>query len=80
MASSTPSVEEDRRALPTGSIAGIPLQVMEITGAPGDAWLIDLRVLHAAAPNAGDQPRVMLTHRFERADLLAEVAEAWGWD
>jgi hypothetical protein len=80
MASATPFAEEDRRALPTGSIAGVPLQVMEITGAPGDAWLIDLRVLHAAAPNAGDHPRVMLTHRFERADLLAEVAEAWGWD
>ena len=58
---------------------GEPLQVMEVTGAPGDAWLMDLRVLHASAPNAGDRPRVMVTHRFERADLLPEVAEAWGW-
>ena len=52
---------------------------MEVTGAPGDAWLMDLRVLHASAPNAGEHPRVMVTRRFERADLLSEVAEAWGW-
>ena len=66
-------------SLPAGTVNGEPLQVMEVTGSPGDVWLMDLRVLHASAPNAGDRPRVMLTHRFERADLLSEAAEAWGW-
>jgi hypothetical protein len=27
----------------------------------------------------GERPRLMLTRRYERADLLAEVARAWGW-
>ena len=79
MLSAGPSIGEDGASLPAGTVNGQPLQVMEITGAPGDAWLMDLRVLHASAPNARDRPRVMLTHRFERADLLSEVAEAWGW-
>jgi hypothetical protein len=65
--------------LPAGTVEGVPLQVTELTGAPGDAWIIDLRLLHSAAPNARDRPRVMLTHRFERSDRLGEVAEAWGW-
>jgi ectoine hydroxylase-related dioxygenase (phytanoyl-CoA dioxygenase family) len=65
--------------LPAATVHDVPLQVTELTGSPGDAWLMDLRVLHASAPNAGDRPRVMLTHRFERADLLPEVAQAWGW-
>ena len=77
--SARPCDAGDSAALPAGAIDGAPLQVMELTGAPGDAWLMDLRVLHASAPNAGDRPRVMLTHRFERSDLLAEIAEAWGW-
>jgi hypothetical protein len=79
MVSARPSIAGDSAGLPAGAVNGVPLQVVEITGAPGDAWLVDLRVLHASAPNARDRPRVMLTHRFERADLLLEVAEAWGW-
>lgn len=74
-----PSLGGQSAGLPAGAVDGVPLQVMEITGEPRDAWLMDLRVLHASAPNAGDRPRVMLTHRYERADLLSEVAEAWGW-
>lgn len=65
--------------LPSGEAAGARLQVMELTGEPGDVWLMDLRLLHAAAPNASDRPRLMLTYRFERTDLLPEVAEAWRW-
>ena len=79
MALAGPALAAESAGLPAGAIDGVPLQVMEVTGAPGDAWLVDLRVLHASAPNAGDRPRVMLTHRYERADLLSEVAEAWGW-
>lgn len=62
-----------------GRVGEVPLSVVEMTGRPGDVWLMDLRVLHASAPNAGSRPRVMLTFRYERSDLLAEVAQAWGW-
>jgi len=66
-------------SLPATTVHEMPLQVLELTGSPGDAWLMDLRVLHASAPNASGRPRVMLTHRFEREDVLHEVAQAWGW-
>jgi ectoine hydroxylase-related dioxygenase (phytanoyl-CoA dioxygenase family) len=65
--------------LPLGAVGDVPLKVVELTGKPGDAWLVDLRVLHAGAPNARDRPRVMATRRFVRADLVKEIAAAYGW-
>lgn len=65
--------------LPAGRVDGVPLQVMELTGHPGDAWLMDLRVLHAAAPNASNRPRLMITHRFVPTARMPEIAEAFGW-
>ena len=72
------SVDDDD-ALPCGAVDNVALEVMELTGAPGDTWLMDLRVLHSGAPNAADRPRMMITHRFICADLVGEVAEANGW-
>jgi ectoine hydroxylase-related dioxygenase (phytanoyl-CoA dioxygenase family) len=69
----------DGGALPSGGIDGIDLEVIELTGNPGDSYLLDMRMLHTGAPNASARPRVMLTHRFFRADLVHEVAEAYGW-
>ena len=66
--------------LPAGRVDGVPLNVMELTGQPGDAWLMDLRVLHAAAPNASDRPRLMITHRFVPTARMPEIAEAFGWN
>lgn len=63
----------------TGAVGNVRLRIAEMTGLPGDVWLMDLRVLHAGAPNAGERPRVMLTFRYERSDLLHEVAAAFGW-
>jgi hypothetical protein len=74
-----PGGGEDRSDLPGGVVGDVPLQVVELTGEPGDAWFMDLRVLHAGAPNAAEHPRLMITHRFLRADLVAEVAEGLGW-
>ena len=65
--------------LPKARIGNVPVEVVECTGSPGDVWLIDLRILHTGAPNAADRPRMMFTHRFMRADLLRELAEAYGW-
>lgn len=69
----------DRGALPIGRVNGTRLEVVEFVGEPGDAWLMDLRVLHAAAPNCSDRPRLMATHRFVRADRMPEIAQAFGW-
>lgn len=63
----------------TGAVGSVQLQIVEMTGGPGDVWLMDLRVLHAGGPNAADRPRMMLTFRYERSDLLHEVADAFGW-
>ncbi len=66
-------------ALPQGRVGDIPLRVVELTGEPGDVWIVDLRILHAAAPNASERPRIMATHRFVRADLMPALAAAFGW-
>jgi hypothetical protein len=60
-------------------INGVELSLIELTGAPGDAWLIDLRAVHAGAPNVSDRPRLMMTQRYVRADVAGELAEAYGW-
>lgn len=40
-------------------VHGIPLQVVELTGEPGDVFLCHPLTMHAASPNAGDRPRFM---------------------
>ncbi|MCY4056965.1 MAG: phytanoyl-CoA dioxygenase family protein [Gammaproteobacteria bacterium] len=53
----------------------VPLRVVELCGRPGDVYLADMRLLHTLAPNATNEPRVMLTHRF----VIEEFADAL-WD
>lgn len=53
----------------------VSLRVVELCGRPGDVYLTDMRLLHTLAPNATDEPRVMLTHRF----VIEEFANAL-WD
>ncbi len=66
-------------ALPAAHVANFRLEVMELTGEPGDVWLMDLRTFHSGAPNASDRPRLMVTERFVCADGVREIAEAAGW-
>lgn len=61
-------------------LRGGQFEVVEMTGAAGDAWLIDLRLLHSAAPNASSHPRMMATWRYLRADLVEEIAAGFGWE
>jgi hypothetical protein len=63
----------------TGVVGNVQLQIVEMTGVPGDVWLMDLRMLQVGSPNASERPRVMLTFRYERSDLLHEVADVYGW-
>jgi ectoine hydroxylase-related dioxygenase (phytanoyl-CoA dioxygenase family) len=63
----------------TRVMGDVELSIVELTGEPGDVYLADLRVLHAAAPNTADHPRVMATDRFVRVDVMEELAQAFGW-
>ncbi len=53
---------------------GVELAVVELTGEPGDVYLMDLWVLHTRWPNYSDASRVMLTQRF----LLKQAYERVG--
>jgi len=75
-----PAGERARLLGHVGAVGEVALEVVELTGAPGDAYLTDLRLLHAVAPNAAARPRMMATHRFWRADVIAELALAHGWN
>jgi hypothetical protein len=44
----------------THQVDGIPVEVMELTGRPGDVVVTHLHVFHTASPNTGPQPRQML--------------------
>ena len=50
---------------------GVPLQVVEATGAAGDVILMHPLTLHVAAPNAGQAPRFMLSGGV--------TVDQWGW-
>jgi hypothetical protein len=45
---------------------GIELGIVEMTGQPGDAYVTDIHTVHCVAPNAQDQPRMMLAAIFRR--------------
>lgn len=52
----------------------VEVKLVELTGSPGDVYFMDLRTLHSGAPNISQEPRVMATHRFLRADAAKEMA------
>ena len=56
--------DRDRFINEPSPVGDVELQVVELSGEPGDAFLVDMRVLHTAAPNASRAPRLMLTQRF----------------
>lgn len=51
----------------------VPLQVVELTGAPGDVFFTDLRMLHSLGPNASQKPRLMMTQRFPREAVADHI-------
>lgn len=50
---------------------GVPLQVVEAAGVAGDVILMHPLTLHVAAPNAGKQPRFMISGGV--------TLDGWGW-
>lgn len=60
-----PALDRRRRYLEEGAVVdGVPLRVVEITGQPGDTFFMRGDTFHAVAPNALDQPRMMLIKGF----------------
>ena len=41
-------------------VGGVPVEVMELTGRPGDVVITHLHVFHSVSPNTTDRPRQML--------------------
>ena len=41
-------------------VDGVPVDVVELTGAPGDVVITHLHVFHCGPPNTSDSPRYML--------------------
>ncbi|HEY3956481.1 MAG TPA: phytanoyl-CoA dioxygenase family protein [Streptosporangiaceae bacterium] len=50
-----------------GEIDGVPVQVVELTGSPGDVVVTHPHVFHARSPNTGTAPRLMLGKEIHRA-------------
>lgn len=51
-----------------GEIDGVPVQVVELTGSPGDVVVTHLHVFHTRSPNTSTVPRLMLGKEIRRAD------------
>jgi hypothetical protein len=49
-----------------GEIDGVPVQVVELTGSPGDVVVTHLHVFHTRSPNTSAVPRLMLGKEISR--------------
>jgi ectoine hydroxylase-related dioxygenase (phytanoyl-CoA dioxygenase family) len=56
--------DPDRNERFTGphDINGRTVEIRELTGSPGDVHVTHLNLFHAASPNAGRRPRIVVTH------------------
>jgi hypothetical protein len=50
-----------------GEIDGVPVQVVELTGSPGDVVVTHQHVFHTRSPNTATVPRLMLGKEIRRA-------------
>jgi hypothetical protein len=68
-----PSVDRRRRYLDEGAVLdGVPLRVVEVTGEPGDAFVMRHDTFHTLAPNSLEQPRMMLIKTWMPAGAESE--------
>jgi hypothetical protein len=67
------SVDRRQRYLDEGAVLdGVPLRVVEVTGEPGDAFVMRHDTFHTLAPNSLDQPRMMLIKTWMPAGSESE--------
>lgn len=74
LASATGGTERTERLLRGAVIDGVEAHVAELTGSPGDVVLLHPWMLHAAAPNCGSAPRMMVGENVQTARGLALYA------
>jgi hypothetical protein len=55
--------------------AGGSLQVVELSGEPGDVWIMHPWMAHVASANCGARPRLVLTERIRARALDLEFAQ-----
>lgn len=68
------TADRERRFMVEGGEArGIRVKVKEITGEPGDAFIMHPAMFHTIAPNARDVPRLMLVQALTRRGAPAEA-------
>lgn len=48
----------------SGKVLGMNVELVELYGNIGDIYLMDLRTLHAIAPNSINKPRIMISQRY----------------
>ena len=65
----TQTASDNRR----GRVGEIDLELIELSGKAGTAYLMDLRLLHTPAPNASDAARIMLTCRLPRSAIVSQI-------
>lgn len=56
----------------TGHVGEVDVSIVELTGGVGDVYLMDLRVLHAPAPNSLEKARLMPTCRFPTLEVASK--------
>lgn len=56
-----------------GKVGDIELLVVELCGEPGDVFLMDMRLLHTAAPNTASIPRLMVTERYRLKSAVSQL-------
>jgi hypothetical protein len=49
-----------------GEVDGVPVEVVELTGAPGDVVIAHLHVFHARSPDTGTAARLMVAREVRR--------------
>lgn len=67
--SRNPNVDREERYLRNAvQFDGVSVKAVEFTGEAGDVILMHPWVFHAAAPNCGSAPRIVITQRITQAD------------
>ena len=58
----------------SGYVGDVEVRVVELTGKPGDVYLVDMRTLHTLAPNTLSVPRLMVTQRYFFRSVIDELS------
>ena len=57
----------------TTAVGGAELRVVEMTGEPGDVFLVHPLIVHAPSTNCADVPRIVLSSFVYRNGVEAEA-------